>query len=148
MADSLTAEQLREFREAFDILDRNGDGKVTVDDLAAAFRALDRPTSPTEIRQIIGEVDADAKDSIDFPEFLALMSRPLRASEIEEELKVSFNAFANGEEFIGATQLRALLVSLGLDASSAVIRKLLNEGDRDRDGKISFEDFRTLALGE
>jgi calmodulin len=149
MAESISAEQLHDFREAFDLLDRNGDGVVTVDDLGAALHSLGHSTPIADLEAMIREVDADGSDNIDFTEFLALMLRQIRPSEVEEELKESFKVFdRNGDGFITAPELRSLLISLGLESSPSAIRSLINQGDRDRDGKISFDEFRAIALGE
>jgi Ca2+-binding EF-hand superfamily protein len=148
MADSLTTEQIYELREAFDLLDRDGDGKVDVNDLAAAFRSLGHAASPADLQAMITEVDADGKNAIDFPEFLALMTRQARPSEIEDELRASFKHFAHDGEFITPGELRSLLISLGLDSSASVVRSLVSQGDRDRDGRISWDEFRAVALGE
>jgi calmodulin len=149
MAETLSADQIQEFRQAFDIMDRNGDGVITVDDLATVMRAIGQAPNHSELQDMIREVDADGKDAIDFPEFLALMSRQMRQSDIEEELKQTFRVFdRDGDGFIVAADLRTLLISLGLDSSAQVIRAMIAEADRDRDGKISFNEFRALALGK
>jgi calmodulin len=148
MADTLSAEQIQEFRQAFDIIDRNGDGVITVDDLATVFRAVGQSPNHTELQDMIREVDADGNDNIDFTEFLALMSRQMRQSDIEEELKQTFRVFdRDNDGFITAGELRTLLINLGLESSAQVVRSMIAEADRDRDGKISFKDFRSLALG-
>lgn len=38
--EQLTAEQLEEFKEAFQLFDRDADGKITPDELATVMRAL------------------------------------------------------------------------------------------------------------
>jgi calmodulin len=97
---------------------------------------------------MIREVDADGNENIDFTEFLALMSRQMRQSDIEDELKQTFRVFdRDGDGLITPQELRTLLISLGLDSSAQVIRAMIAEADRDRDGKINFADFKALALG-
>jgi calmodulin len=149
MVETLSAEQIQEFRQAFDIIDRNGDGVITVDDLATVMRAIGQSPNHGELQDMIREVDADGNDTIDFTEFLALMSRQMRQSDIEEELKQTFRVFdRDNDGFITPQELRTLLISLGLDSSAQVIRAMIGEADRDRDGKINFAEFRALALGK
>jgi calmodulin len=149
MVDSLSAEQIQEFRQAFDIMDRNGDGVITVDDLATVMRAIGQSPTHGELEDMIREVDADGNDNIDFTEFLALMSRQMRQSDIEEELRETFRVFdRDNDGFITPQELRTLLISLGLDSSAQVIRSMIAEADRNRDGKIDFSEFRALALGK
>lgn len=149
MVETLSAEQIQEFRQAFDIMDRNQDGAITIDDLAAVMRAINQSPTHSELQDMIREVDADGNDAIDFTEFLALMSRQMRQSDIEEELREAFRVFdRDGDGFISSAELRSLLVSLGLDSSAEVIKKMMNEADRNHDGKIDFNEFRALALGK
>lgn len=149
MVETLSAEQIQEFRQAFDIMDRNGDGVITVDDLASVMRAIGQSPTHSELQDMIREVDADGNDTIDFTEFLALMSRQMRQSDIEDELREAFRVFdRDNDGFITAQELRTLLISLGLDSSTEVLRRMIGEADRNRDGKIDFNEFRALALGK
>ena len=93
MVETLTAEQIQEFRQAFDIIDRNGDGAITTDDLATVMRAIGQSPTSNELTDMIREVDADGNDTIDFTEFLALMSRQMRQSDIDDELREAFRVF-------------------------------------------------------
>jgi calmodulin len=149
MVETLTADQIQEFRQAFDIMDRNGDGVITVDDLAAVMRAIGQSPTANELQDMIREVDADGNDTIDFTEFLALMSRQMRQSDIEDELREAFRIFdRDSDGFITPKELSTLLISLGLDSSAEVVRRMINEADKNRDGKIDFAEFRALALGK
>ena len=149
MVETLTADQIQEFRQAFDIMDRNSDGVITVDDLAAVMRAIGQSPTAAELQDMIREVDADGNDTIDFTEFLALMSRQMRQSDIEDELREAFRVFdRDSDGFITPRELSSLLISLGLDSSAEVVRRMINEADKNRDGKIDFGEFRALALGK
>jgi calmodulin len=113
------------------------------------MRAIGQSPTHSELQDMIREVDADGNDTIDFTEFLALMSRQMRQSDIEEELRETFRVFdRDGDGFITPQELRTLLISLGLDSSAQVIRSMIGEADRNRDGKIDFAEFRALALGK
>ena len=149
MVETLSAEQIQEFRQAFDIMDRNQDGVITVDDHAAVMRAIGQSPTHQELQDMIREVDADGNENIDFTEFLALMSRQMRQSDIEDELREAFRVFdRDGDGFITAQELRSLLISLGLESSPEIIRRMIGEADKNRDGKIDFSEFRALALGK
>jgi calmodulin len=105
--------------------------------------------SPThsELQDMIHEVDADGNDNIDFTEFLALMSRQMRQSDIEEELRETFRIFdRDNDGSISTQELRTLLISLGLDVSAQVIRAMTAEADRNRDVKIDFGEFQKINL--
>jgi Ca2+-binding EF-hand superfamily protein len=69
--DKPSPEQLDELREAFDYNDRDGDGRIQVDEFAAMLDELEADMSPKDIE--IGFQDIDTNDDrlIDFNEFVA-----------------------------------------------------------------------------
>ena len=64
----LSAEEVAEIREAFDLFDVDGSGRIDVSELAAAMRGLGFEAKNATIYQMIAQVDADASGSIDFDE--------------------------------------------------------------------------------
>ena len=52
--------------------------------------------------------------TIDFPEFLTLMSRKMHDTDTEEEIKEAFRVFdKDGNGFISAAELRHVMTNLG-----------------------------------
>ena len=77
MVDKLTHEQIAEFKDAFSLFDRNGDGTISNRELGLTMRSLGHKPTETELKDMIDEVDQDGSRCIDFPEFLTLMSRKM-----------------------------------------------------------------------
>ncbi|KAJ6434269.1 hypothetical protein OIU84_017883 [Salix udensis] len=78
MAAVFTEKQIAEFREAFCLFDKDGDGRITLEELATVFKSLDRGATEEELRIMIGEVDADGNGTIEFGEFWNLMARKIK----------------------------------------------------------------------
>merc|ERR1712171_23550 len=78
MADQLTEEQIAEFKEAFSLFDKDGDGTITTKELGTVMRSLGQNPTEAELADMINEVDADGNGTIDFPEFLTMMARKIR----------------------------------------------------------------------
>ena len=93
MADTLTDEQIAEFKEAFALFDKDGDGTITTKELGTVMRSLGQNPTEAELQDMINEVDADGNGTIDFPEFLNLMARKMKDTDSEEELKEAFKVF-------------------------------------------------------
>merc|ERR1712079_939100 len=108
MADSLTEEQIAEFKEAFSLFDKDGDGTITTKELGSVMRSLGQNPTEAELQDMINEVDADGNGTIDFPEFLTMMARKM--TDTDEELIEAFKGFdRDGIGFISAAELRHVM---------------------------------------
>ena len=61
-ADQLTEEQIAEFKEAFSLFDKDGDGTITTKELGTVMRSLGQNPTEAELQDMINEVDADGKN--------------------------------------------------------------------------------------
>merc|ERR1712066_812719 len=82
-----------------------GDGTITTKELGTVMRSLGQNPTEAELQDMINEVDADGNGTIDFPEFLSLMSRKMKDTDTEEELVEAFKVSdrsgqVNYEEFV------------------------------------------------
>lgn len=63
---TLTDEQIGEFKEAFSLFDRDGDGTITTNELGTVMRSLGQNPTEIELQDMINEVDEDGNGTIDF----------------------------------------------------------------------------------
>ena len=60
-----------------------------------------------ELQDLVNDVDSDQDGSIDFPEFLAMMSKQMKETDVEAEIEAAFKMFdKNGDGFISANELK------------------------------------------
>jgi calmodulin len=142
MADQLTEEQIAEFKEAFSLFDKDGDGTITTKELGTVMRSLGQNPTEAELADMINEVDADGNGTIDFPEFLTMMARKMKDTDSEEEILEAFKVFdKDGNGFISAAELRHIMTNLGEKLSDEEVDEMIREADIDGDGQINYEEF-------
>jgi len=130
--EQLTEEQIAEFKEAFSLFDKDGDGTITTKELGTVMRSLGQNPTEAELQDMINEVDADGNGTIDFPEFLTMMARKMKDTDSEEEIKEAFKEFdRDGDGFISAAELRHVVTNLSDEEADEMIR----EADLDGDGQ-------------
>ncbi|XP_029162334.1 troponin C-like [Nylanderia fulva] len=64
----------QELREAFRLYDKEGNGYITTDVFRDILHELDDALSPDELDMIIDEVDIDGSGTLDFDEFMEVMT--------------------------------------------------------------------------
>ncbi|KAK9664487.1 hypothetical protein RND81_14G045800 [Saponaria officinalis] len=147
MAEQLTDDQISEFKEAFSLFDKDGDGCITTKELGTVMRSLGQNPTEAELQDMINEVDADGNGTIDFPEFLNLMARKMKDTDSEEELKEAFRVFDKDQNgFISAAELRHVMTNLGEKLTDEEVDEMIREADVDGDGQINYEEFVKVMM--
>merc|ERR1711937_75716 len=75
----LSEEQMDEIREAFNLFDGDQSGAIDVRELKAAMRALGFEVKNEELEKMVSDVDNDGNGTIEFAEFLQMMTTPTRS---------------------------------------------------------------------
>ncbi|XP_041020610.1 calmodulin-like protein 11 isoform X2 [Juglans microcarpa x Juglans regia] len=145
MADALTEDQVAEFREAFCLVDKDSDGYITMEELATIIQSFNENPTKEEVRDMIGEVDADGNGTIDFEEFLNIMARKMKVRT--EELKEAFKVFDRDQDgYISANELRHVMMNLGERLTDEEAEQMIKEADLDGDGQVSYEEFARMMM--
>lgn len=83
----LSEEQISEFAEAFKLFDKDLDGRITSSELGIVMRSLGQRPTEQELKNMVTIVDQDGNGTIEFNEFLNLMSRKAKETDKEDELR-------------------------------------------------------------
>jgi calmodulin len=144
----LTEEEISEFKEAFNMIDRDGGGTIGIKEIRTLLNVLGSEPPEEEVQELINEVDTDGNGEIDFAEFVTLMARKKKGSDSEEELLQAFNYIVtttpNDAELITPEKIRKIFSNLGVELSDEDINEMLMEVDVDKDGIVEWEDFRQM----
>ena len=145
----LSEDKMSEFKEAFEIFDKDRDGYITTKELGDIMKNLGQSPSEAELQDMINEVDLDGNGTIDFKEFLGLMARKMKESDNEEEIIEAFKVFdRDGNGLISSDELLHVLNSLGEKLTIEEVDDLIKDADLDGDGYINYEEFVNLILNK
>ncbi|PUZ37085.1 hypothetical protein GQ55_9G089400 [Panicum hallii var. hallii] len=140
--EGLTGEQRLAFQEAFSLFDKNGDGCITMEELAAVTRSLGLDPSDQELNDMMSEVDMDGNGIIDFQEFQSLIARKMKDGDGDEELKEAFEVLDKDQNgFISPNELRTVMINLGEKMTDQEVEQMIREADTDGDGLVNYDEF-------
>jgi calmodulin len=149
MAENLSEEKIAEFRAAYELFDKDRDGKITTKELGTVMKNLGQNPNEAELEQMIKEVDLNGDGTIDFKEFLGLMVRKMKDTDTEEELLEAFKVFdKDGNGFITTHELRTVMTTLGESLTPEEIEEMVREADIDGDGQINFNEFIKMMMSK
>ncbi|XP_076057129.1 neo-calmodulin-like [Oratosquilla oratoria] len=141
----LTEDLVAEFKEAFMLFDKDEDGMITTAELGVVMRSLGQRPSETELRNLVSEVDTSGDGTIEFNEFLQMMSKKLKDVDNEDELKEAFKVFdKKNSGFLSSSELRHVMTSLGEKLSEEEVEDMLKEAAPNGEGKVNYEEFVNL----
>ena len=146
---NLTEDKVNEFKEAFEIFDKDKDGYITTKELGDIMKNLGQTPSEAELQDMINEVDIDGNGTIDFKEFLGLMARKMRDTDTQEELIEAFKIFdRDGNGLISANELQHVMTSLGENVTEEEVEEMIKESDLDGDAYINYEEFVRMIVNK
>jgi len=147
MAD-LSEEKISEFREAFQLYDKDGDGTISVKELMEVMKVLSQVLTEPELLEMVKKETANEKaETIEFAEFLSLMAKRLRDVDNEEELLAAFRVFDKDETGkISVAELRQEMTKMEDKLTDEEIDELIKEVDIFGDGNINYDEMVKIIL--
>ena len=145
----LSAQQISELKEAFQLFDRDGDGTISTDELGIVLRSIGQNQSDAAIQEMIAEVDDDNNGYCEYDEFLLLMSKKINEGQMDEEMMEAFKTFDEaGKGYINLNDLKRVLKQYNENLSDEEVTILFHETDADKDNKINFKDFILMMMAK
>uniref|UniRef100_A0A8C0LJ41 Myosin light chain 6 n=1 Tax=Canis lupus dingo TaxID=286419 RepID=A0A8C0LJ41_CANLU len=147
-----TEDQTAEFKEAFQLFDRTGDGKILYSQCGDVMRALGQNPTNAEVLKVLGNPKSDEMNVkvLDFEHFLPMLQTVAKNKDqgtyedYVEGLRV-FDKEGNGT--VMGAEIRHVLVTLGEKMTEEEVEMLV-AGHEDSNGCINYEGEGLGALVE
>ena len=145
-------------KEAFDLFDTNGSGIIELNELKVALRALGFEPQKEEIKTLISDLnnnnagrdrdrekDKEGQVTIDYNDFLDIMTTKMSERDSEQELAKAFILFSRNKDQIEFDDLKAIAKELGENMSDDELKEMMFEANKmDREGIVTRNDFMSI----
>lgn len=140
--NELTDQQKSDIKEAFDLFDSGGVGKINIKDLKIVLHSLGQDQTKEEMEKIITDMDCDGQGHISFQQFLELMSTKIEEKNTPEDVMKAFRLFDDDNEGkITLKNLKRVSDELGENLTDEELQEMIDEASTSGDGGISLDDF-------
>ena len=145
-AQCVSQGDLRELTNAFKLLDRNGDGKVSKEELLVVYKEVAGGVNPErDVENIMRNVDTDGSGFIDYTEFIqATLNREVMFSKAN--LDKAFGLFDKDKNGNITAEEIAEIFSEGQLGEDHVWKGILKQVDKNGDGQIDLKEFHEILL--
>lgn len=129
IASRIPEDQIKSLREAFSKFDRNGDGKLTFDELKEGMMNvkgfLGGELSDADLKKAMDVIDSNNNGYIDYTEFIAACLSSYNYLK-ENHLKTAFNYFdKDGSGTITFDELKSVLMHEDYTLSESMLSSIL-----------------------
>ncbi|KAK8947466.1 Calcium-dependent protein kinase 8 [Platanthera zijinensis] len=144
VAEQLPSEEINGIKQVFHMMDKDKNGTLTLEELQEGFHEIGQLVPEPDVRMLLEAADIDGNGTLDCDEFLTV-SLHLKKVSSEQHLPKAFDYFdKDGSGYIEIDELREALGESHLDPDDEVIREIISDVDKDKDGKISYQEFEAM----
>jgi len=138
----LNEEQVEEFKEAFNLFDKDSDGIISTREVQTVMRSFGLNPSESEMGEMLNEVDPDGNGEVRFQPFLGMIAKRLKDTETEAEILEAFQVFdPDNKGVVAAAELKHVCKELGETLTDEEIDEMIKEADTKGDGNINYKQF-------
>uniref|UniRef100_A0A0D6QVE2 EF-hand domain-containing protein n=1 Tax=Araucaria cunninghamii TaxID=56994 RepID=A0A0D6QVE2_ARACU len=138
-------------KEAFDVLDRDGDGRIAFSDLQDFFGSSHpHNLNEKEIESMISAADMDRSGSVEFEEFErlmnALMTREEKGGDVLEEAFRAMDSDGDGVLSVGDLKSFMAVAMQNVDVRDEDIVDMMEAAGARAESGMCYKDFLALLM--
>ena len=141
----ITRNMTKELRKCFIQFDSNGDGRLDKQELINGLKTVDTKNNlEQEVERVMSIIDVDGNGFIEYEEFLRA-SIDINKILTDDNIKIVFQLFdANNTGKITPMELKRVMDINTADVSDEVWAQIIDDIDLDKDGVISYYEFKEM----
>ncbi|KAM3145433.1 hypothetical protein pb186bvf_002477 [Paramecium bursaria] len=144
-----TEDEIREIKEAFDVFDVDGGGKIDLGELQATMVSLGFDIDRNLIEDLLVKGDTGDQDrQIDFTEFLNLMTLSQQEFRTKSHLQEVYELFDKEKTGITLEVLKNICKDVGEIIDDTELQEMILRADFDQDRVVKFDDFYQIITYE
>jgi len=141
MAEHIDSDQIAEFKECFNLYDRDGDGLISTEQMKVVMRSLGQCPSQRELEDIVKVL---GKQKINFPDFLDIMWQMMQKSQNpESDIFEAFKVYDDKKQgVVSMKDLRHILMRTGEKLNPQEFDYMLKEaGINKNSNHVKYSDL-------
>lgn len=141
----LSPEEIEEYRDAFDLADRDGSGTISNKEFMRMLKNIGMSMSEKQANALMNEIDKDHSGYLDFNEFVSYMTKVRVQEQINEEDAIIrafqfFDTNKNGE--LSIEEFTNVLCKLGRDPFNEYeCQEIFKAADIDNNQSLNYREF-------
>ncbi|KAL9646463.1 hypothetical protein ABK040_006460 [Willaertia magna] len=143
----LSQNQLQDAQDAFNLYDRDGDGKISINDLGTLLRCCGKNPTNAEVENVKAEADPNESGYFTFETLKTLIEKHTFKADNEQDVKDCFRIFdKEGTGFVPVSELRHVLTTLGEKLTQSEVDDLLKDAEVDEQGNLNYATFVHMLM--
>jgi Ca2+-binding EF-hand superfamily protein len=123
---TLSDAEKQELRQAFNLFDQDGGGKIDSDEVRVVLRVLGFNPSLEELRRLVAEIDPKGSGTVDFNQFTKILLKKISEPLPTDDMVRSFNNLdVDMDGYITIDDLTAVAEELGEDLSQEELHQII-----------------------
>ncbi|XP_010422291.1 PREDICTED: calcium-dependent protein kinase 31-like [Camelina sativa] len=146
-AANLSEEEIKGLKTLFTNIDTDKSGTITLQELKTGLTRLGSKLTKSEVEELMKAADVDGNGTIDIDEFISATMHRYKLDRDDHLYKLFQHFDKDSDGHITKEELEMAMKEYGVKDEGS-IKEIINEVDIDNDGRINFDEFRTMMRSD